>query len=111
MIRLSKKYGIATPYTSFLVADDKEITQAQTQPPTHPPSVETRVDAVYPAQALAAGKEVSVMVRVTVGVDGSVTLPAQGGTAPTLQMVETGSAQDACKGANLTLGYTGSAHS
>jgi iron complex outermembrane receptor protein len=48
---------------------------AQTEPSIRPPSVERKVDAVYPASALASGKSMSVVVRVTVETDGSVTNP------------------------------------
>ena len=48
---------------------------AQAEPPVRPPSVERKVDAVYPPAALASGKRVSVVVRVTVETDGSVTNP------------------------------------
>jgi hypothetical protein len=41
---------------------------------------------------------------------GSVTLPSQGATTPFIQMVDTGTNQDACHGATVTLDYTGSAH-
>lgn len=41
---------------------------------------------------------------------GTVTLPAQGATAPTVRMIESGTNQDSCQGARLTLGYDGSAH-
>ena len=47
---------------------------AQGEPPTHPPAVEKKVDAVYPAGA-HADKEVTVMVRVTIGVDGAASMP------------------------------------
>lgn len=48
---------------------------------------------------------------VVVAAGGSVTLPAQGATAPTVRMLESGTNQNACRGANLTLRYSGSAHS
>jgi hypothetical protein len=41
---------------------------------------------------------------------GSVTLPAQGATAPTIGLIESGTNQDPCQGARLTLAYDGSAH-
>jgi hypothetical protein len=41
---------------------------------------------------------------------GSVTLPAQGATAPTIRLIESGTNQDACQGTRLTLTYNGSAH-
>ena len=47
---------------------------AQGEAPTHPPAVEKKVDAVYPAGA-RSDKEVTVMVRVTVTVDGSAAMP------------------------------------
>jgi len=48
---------------------------------------------------------------VQVPANGSVTLPAQGGRAPSVQMVDTGANQDACQNATVTFSYTGSAHS
>jgi hypothetical protein len=48
---------------------------------------------------------------VVVPAGGSVTLPAQGQTAPTIRMLESGTNQDACRNAPLTLHYSGSAHS
>jgi large repetitive protein len=46
---------------------------------------------------------------ITVPANGQTTVPAA--DAPTLKMLESGTNQDACKGASLTLTYTGSAHS
>jgi hypothetical protein len=48
-------------------------------------------------------------VRVPAG--GSVTLPAQGVSAPTIRMLNLPVNQDACKNARFSLGYSGSAHS
>jgi large repetitive protein len=48
---------------------------------------------------------------IAVPANGAVTLPVQGATAPALRMLDSGSNQDACQGAALTLTYTGSAHS
>jgi hypothetical protein len=48
-------------------------------------------------------------VRVPAG--GSVTLPAQGVSAPTIRMLNLPVNQDACKNARFSLGYGGSAHS
>jgi hypothetical protein len=48
---------------------------------------------------------------VEVPAGGSVTLPAQGASAPAVQMIDSHTIQDACKGANLTFSYSGSAHS
>jgi hypothetical protein len=48
---------------------------------------------------------------VRVPANGSVTLPAQGVTAPTIRMVDLPVNQDACKSARFTLRYSGSAHS
>jgi TonB family protein len=41
-------------------------------PPVTPPEVVTRVDATYPEAALAARKEATVALQVTVGADGAV---------------------------------------
>ncbi|HTL24277.1 MAG TPA: hypothetical protein VL281_09630 [Mycobacteriales bacterium] len=48
---------------------------------------------------------------VLVPAGGSVTLPAQGVSAPKIRMPNLSSSQDACKNATLALTYTGSAHS
>jgi large repetitive protein len=48
---------------------------------------------------------------VAVPANGSVSLPAHGATAPSIQMIDTGTNQDACQNAQLQLSYTGSAHS
>ena len=48
-------------------------------------------------------------VRIPAG--GSVTLPAQGATAPTIRLLNLPVNQDACKNARFSLGYSGSAHS
>lgn len=55
--------------------------------------------------------DVSPDAPVRVPARGSVTLPAPGVTAPTLALVESGTNQDACRNARLTLNYSGSAHS
>lgn len=48
---------------------------------------------------------------VAVPANGSVTLPAQGATTATVAMLDLPSDQDACRGARLSLTYSGSAHS
>jgi hypothetical protein len=48
---------------------------------------------------------------VMIAANGSVTLPAGGANAPTIRMVDTGTDQDPCQNAKLTLSYSGSAHS
>jgi hypothetical protein len=48
---------------------------------------------------------------VQIPANGSVTLPTQGATVPTIQMVDTHTDQTACQHATLTIAYTGSAHS
>jgi hypothetical protein len=47
---------------------------------------------------------------VSVPANGSVTLPAQGATAGSIQMLDTQTDQDACQKAHLKLDYSGSAH-
>jgi hypothetical protein len=54
---------------------------------------------------------VSATSPVSVPANGSVTLPAQGASAPSIALIESGTNQDACQQAHLTLTYTGSAHS
>ncbi len=46
--------------------------QAQEGPTLTPPAVTTKVDAVYAADAPAVGREARVVVRITVGTDGTV---------------------------------------
>ena len=58
-----------------------------------------------------AQSSVSTTTSVQVPANGSVTLPAQGASAPSIQLVDSHTAQDACQGARLTITYTGSAHS
>jgi hypothetical protein len=53
---------------------------------------------------------ISDMQAVQVPPGGSVTLPSQGATTPFIQMVDTGTNQDACQGTTVTLDYAGSAH-
>jgi hypothetical protein len=48
-------------------------------------------------------------VRVPAG--GSVTLPMQGVSAPTIRLLNLPVNQDACKNARFSLSYSGSAHS
>jgi hypothetical protein len=73
------------------------------------------VSFVAPSGCSSAWFQIAQSTISTTGVqvpaNGSVTLPAPGATAPTIQMVDSHTLQDACKGANLTLSYTGSAHS
>lgn len=47
------------------------------------------------------------VVSIVVPAHRSVTLPAQGATAPELEMLDLSAAQDACKGAVFTLAYSG----
>jgi hypothetical protein len=47
---------------------------------------------------------------IAVPAHGSVTLPVQGATAPTIRLVESGTNQDACENARLALAYSGGAH-
>jgi hypothetical protein len=54
---------------------------------------------------------VSAAAPVVVPANGSVTLPAQGVSAPTIGLLDLPINQDACKGATFSLSYTGSAHS
>ncbi len=48
---------------------------------------------------------------VKVPAHGSVTLPARGATTASIQMIDTNTDQDPCRGAHLKLNYTGRAHS
>jgi hypothetical protein len=52
---------------------------------------------------------ISNKLGITVPPSGSVALPAHGATTPIIQLLDTGTNQDACQGAALTLDYAGSA--
>ena len=58
-----------------------------------------------------AQSSVSSTTPVLIQANGSVTLPAQGVAAPTIQLVDLPVNQDACRNATLSLSFTGSAHS
>jgi hypothetical protein len=53
----------------------------------------------------------SSLQPITVPPDAAVTLPTQGVTAPTIQLLNLPVNQDACQNATFPLAYTGSAHS
>lgn len=55
--------------------------------------------------------DVSSVAPVEIRAHGSVTLPAQGRSAPTIQLLNLPVNQDACQSANFQLSFTGSAHS
>ena len=60
---------------------------------------------------LITQSDASPLSPVVVPAGGSVTLPAQGITAPTIQLIDLSSVnQDPCKGAAFVLRYSGSAH-
>jgi len=60
---------------------------------------------------LLTQSDASPLTPVVVAAGGSVTLPAQGITAPTIQLIDLQAVnQDACKGATFVLRYSGSAH-
>jgi hypothetical protein len=58
-----------------------------------------------------AQSDVSGTTPVEIPAHGSVTLPAQGRSAPTIQLLNLPVNQDACQNAQLPLSMTGSAHS
>ncbi|MDX6679227.1 MAG: large repetitive protein, partial [Solirubrobacteraceae bacterium] len=58
-----------------------------------------------------AQSSVSPTAPVQVPGNGSLTLPAQGVGAPTIRLLNVNANQDACKNVQLTLAYSGSAHS
>lgn len=61
---------------------------------------------------LITQSDASSLLPVLVPAGGSVTLPAQGVTAPTVQLIDLKAInQDGCKGTVFLLRYTGSAHS
>jgi hypothetical protein len=58
-----------------------------------------------------AQSDVSSAAPLEIQAHGSVTLPAQGRSAPTIQLVNLPVNQDACQNARFPLSFTGSAHS
>ena len=79
------------------------------------PGCVTLASSSLPAGCSASGYVVNQASIPTAGVavppNGSVSLPAQGATLPSIEMIDTGSNQDACQNAQLQLSYAGSAHS
>jgi hypothetical protein len=63
------------------------------------------------ANFVVTQSDVSSTTPVQVPANSAVTLPAQGVSAPKIEMPNLNVSQDACKNAALTLSYTGSAHS
>jgi hypothetical protein len=55
--------------------------------------------------------DVSSAAPLDLPAHGSVTLPAQGHSAPTIQLLDLPRDQDACQSARFPLSFTGSAHS
>jgi hypothetical protein len=55
--------------------------------------------------------DVSSAAPLQVPAHGSVTLPARGHSAPTIQLLDLPVDQDACQGAHFSLSFSGSAHS
>src|SRR4029077_11075473 len=58
-----------------------------------------------------AQSNMSSVEPVKIQAHGSITLPAQGRTAPTIQLLNLPVNQDACQRARFPLSFTGSAHS
>ena len=75
----------------------------------------TLASSSLPVGCSASGYVVNQASIPTAGVavppNGSVSLPGQGATLPSIQMIDTGTNQDACQNAQLQLSYAGSAHS
>ncbi len=64
------------------------------------------------AENISLGQaSVSSAAPLEIKAHGSVTLPAQGHSAPTIQLVDLPVNQDACQNARFPLSFTGSAHS
>lgn len=89
--------------------------------PNHAPIVVTSLTVALQTSTLPAGcgaanfqltqSSLSTTKGVEVPANGSVTLPAAGASAPTIQMVETHVNQNTCEKATVWLSYTGSDHS
>jgi hypothetical protein len=74
-------------------------------------TVESTSATGCPTGWFAATPAVIPAAGVMIPPHGLVTLPAQGGVGPTVRLIESGTNQDACQGATLTLAYVASAHS
>jgi hypothetical protein len=89
--------------------------------PNNAPIQVTSVTAALASSGLPSGcqggwfqivqSSVSTATPVQVPANGSVTLPAQAASAPTIAMIDSGTVQNACEDAHITITYTGSAHS
>lgn len=73
------------------------------QPSSLPPGCQAGDYRITPPVITGSGIEIPAAA--------SVTLPAAHGSAPVIQMVDSGRNQDACQGAKLVLSYSGSASS
>jgi hypothetical protein len=94
-LTLSNSNSVAIYVTSLQVTVTAS-TSPGCSPPTNLALTQSSVSSAAP-------------VRIPAG--GSVTLPAQGVTAPTIRLLNLPVNQDACKNARFSLGYSGSAHS
>ncbi len=92
-LTITNPFGFAIQVTSLTVSVRAGSSQPGCDGPTN----------LAVTQSNAAGGSVSVLVPAR----GSVTLPAQGATAPTVAMLDLATNQDACKGATFTLDYSG----
>lgn len=89
--------------------------------PNNTPILVTSLSATLASTGLPAGcdsawfqvaqSNVSNTTPITIPANGSVSLPAQGASAPSIQMIDSHTNQDACQTAHLTITYTGSAPS
>jgi hypothetical protein len=73
--------------------------------PSGPPGCDPAVNLGIVQSDVSSGAPLEVPAH------GSVTLPAQGHSAPTIQLLDLPVDQDACQGAAFPLSFNGSAHS
>ncbi len=103
-------YPGATPQTIALTLSNPNdvaifVTSLSVTVPSGPPGCD-------PAANLGVVQsDVSSLAPLEVPAHGSVTLPAQGRSAPTIQLVNLPVNQDACQNARFSLSFAGSAHS
>jgi len=96
----------AIPLTLFNPADVPIfVTSLSVTVPGGPPGCDPAVNVGV------VQSDVSSVAPLVVPAYGSVTLPAQGRSAPTIQLLDLPVNQDACRNVNFPLSFTGSAHS
>ncbi len=80
------------------------VTSLTVSVPTSSPGCDARANLAIAAPSLSPSAPVEIPAR------GSVRLPAAGGTAPSIGLLDLPVNQDACKNAQFQLIFSGSAH-